>query len=98
MSFFVINYMQLLHSVNLKDSHSLLHINIFRNKVFNITFLIGISLVTLVAILRPLQIVFGLCQLNFVQWLIVFIASFSIIPIVEVCKKLITIITFERIK
>ena len=98
MSFFVINYMQLLHSVNLKDSHSLLHINIFRNKVFNITFLIGISLVTLVAILRPLQIVFGLGQLNFIQWLIVFVASFSIIPIVEVCKKLITIITFERIK
>lgn len=98
MSFFVINYMQLLHSINLKDSHSLLHINIFGNKVFNITFFIGISLVTLVAVLRPLQIVFGLCSLNFIQWLIVITASISIIPIVEVCKKLLSIIILERIK
>ena len=98
MCFFVINYMQLLHSVNLKDSHSLLHINIFRNRVFNITFLIGISLVTMVALIKPLQIVFGLTSLNFVQWLIVGVSSISIIPIVEICKKLLSILIPERIK
>ena len=98
MCFFVINYMQLLHSINLKDSHSLFRINIFRNKVFNITFVIGVTLVTLVAIFRPLQIALGLTRLNLASWIIVAIASFSIIPIVEICKKLISLLTFERIK
>lgn len=98
MCFFVINYMQLIHSINLKTNHSLKHINIFKNKTFNITFIIGMLLVTMVALLKPLHLVFGLCSLSLTQWTIVAIASVSIIPFVEICKKILNLILVERIK
>ena len=98
MCFFVINYMQLIHSINLKTNHSLKHINILKNKTFNITFVIGIMLVTMVALIKPLHLVFGLCSLTLNQWIIVAIASVSIIPFVEICKKILNLILVERIK
>ena len=98
MCFFVINYMQLIHSFNLKTNHSLRHINIFKNKIFLLTFLVGMAFVSIVAFVKPLHIVFGLCSLSSVQWAIVFIASISIIPLVEICKKVLNLILVERIK
>lgn len=98
MVFFVINYMQLLHSINLKTNHSIKNINLLKNKTFNITFVVGMLLITLVAVCPWLLKVFGLVSLSFNQWLIVIVASVSIIPIVEVCKKILSLIIPERIK
>ena len=98
MCFFVINYMQLIHSFNLKTNHSLRHINIFKNKIFLLTFLVGMAFVSIVAFVKPLHIVFGLCSLTTIQWVIVFIASILIIPLVEICKKILNLILVERIK
>lgn len=98
MVFFVINYMQIIHSINLKTNNSLKSVNLLNNKIFNITFLIGMLLITSVAVVPSFRIMLGLVSLNTEQWVIVFIASISIIPIVEICKKILRMITYERIK
>ena len=86
MAFFVINIMQLLHAVNLKSKQSIFKTKIFANKVFNYSFLIALSLVLLVAFIPPLSAAFGLCSLNFVQWLLVVGFSISNIIFVEISK------------
>ncbi|MGN1212686.1 MAG: calcium-translocating P-type ATPase, PMCA-type [Christensenellales bacterium] len=98
MAFLTINIMQLLHAINLKTRHSIFKVNIFKNKLFNISFLAGMALVVLVGLLPPLQTLFELANLNFVQWLIVIAFSVSIIPIVEFAKFLVRKFGTERIK
>ena len=98
MAFLTINIMQLLHAINLKTRHSIFKVNIFKNKLFNISFLAGMALVVLVGLLPPLQTLFELAKLNFVQWLIVVAFSVSIIPIVEFAKFLVRKFGTERIK
>ena len=86
MAFFCINIMQLLHAVNLKTSHSIFKTNLFKNKLFNISFVLSIVLILMVALITPLSAAFGLALLGCKQWLLVLLFSFSIIPLVEVAK------------
>lgn len=98
MIFFTINLIQLFHSVNLKTSHSITTINIFKNKVFNFSFFIGIGLTCLVAFVPFLNTIFRITRLNFFQWSIVIICSVSIIPLVELAKWIVGKIKIERIR
>lgn len=86
MSFLTICLMQILHAVNCKTNRSLLTINIFSNKVFNISFIALLFLILSVGLLPTLQSAFSLVPLNGFQWLIVSCASLSIIPLVELFK------------
>lgn len=98
MAFFCINIMQLLHAVNLKTRHSLFKVNIFKNKLFNLSMIIGLALIALVAFVAPLRTIFGLASLNLTQWLITLAFSVAIIPIVEIAKWLFRKFGTERIK
>ena len=98
LAFFCINIMQLLHAVNLKTSHSIFKTNIFRNKLFNLSFILSIVLILLVAFVSPLSTAFGLVALNGNQWLLVIAFSISIIPLVEIAKLIAKKFESERIK
>lgn len=98
MVFFTINLIQIFHSFNLKTNHSLTKINIFKNKVFNLSVLASLVLVALVGFVPFLSGVFGLVALTWQQWLIVLGGSFLIIPLVELSKFLVYKLKIERVK
>lgn len=86
MTFITICLMQILHAVNCKTNKSLLSINIFSNKTFNISFIALLILILSVGLLPPLQIAFSIVPLTLTQWLLVSVSSISIIPLVELFK------------
>lgn len=98
LAFFCINIMQLFHAVNLKTSHSIFKTNIFANKMFNLSFVLSIGLILLVAFVKPLSLAFGLVALNSFQWLLVITFSIAIIPLVEIAKFCSKKFTKQRIK
>lgn len=98
LAFFVINIMQLLHALNLKSKQSIFKTNLLANKVFTYSFLAGMTLVVLVATIPFLRNAFGLCTLNFVQWVLVLAFSFSIVLFVEIVKVVSKKFVKHRIK
>lgn len=86
MIFFVIVFMQLLHSVNCKTNQSILGKNLLDNKTFNICFVLSLGISLLVAICPVFYTIFNLEFLNIHQWIMVALASFAIIPLCEVIK------------
>ena len=86
MTFFTIVFMQLLHSVNCKTNQSILGKNLLENKTFNICFVVSFGISLLVAICPIFYTIFELEFLNIHQWIMVAIASISIIPLCEVVK------------
>lgn len=86
MTFFVIVFMQLLHSVNCKTNQSILGKNLLDNKTFNVCFVVSFGISLLVAICPAFYTIFKLEFLNVHQWVMVAIASISIIPLCEVVK------------
>ncbi len=89
-TFITICIMQLLHAVNCKTEHSLLSINIFKNKFFNISFVALFSLTLAIYFVSPLAAVFNLTQtLTPAMWIIIALTSISIIPLTELGKLII---------
>ncbi len=86
MSFLCINIMQLLHAINLKFNGSIFNKNLFKNKLFNLSFIISVLLIVMVAFIPQVSTMFGIVNLDLHQWLIVLCSSFSIIPFVEFTK------------
>ena len=86
MIFFVIVFMQLLHSINCKTNQSILGKNLLDNKTFNICFVLSFGISILVAICPIFYTIFKLEYLNIHQWIMVAIASIAIIPLCEVVK------------
>lgn len=86
MVFIIICLMQIIHAINCKTTQSIFTINIFNNKSFNISFIGLFALIMTVAFVPIFQTAFGIVPLSAFQWLIVTIASISIIPLVEICK------------
>lgn len=86
MTFYVIIYMQLLHSINVKSNKSLFDINIFNNKTFNICFIVTMILNLSVSIFPVFHKVLSLSPLTLRQWMIVIVASVFVIPMVEIVK------------
>lgn len=87
--FLIICYMQIIHAINCKTNKSIFRVNIVNNKAFNISFILLFLCITLVATIPPLQIIFGIVPLSLSGWLVVFAASLSIIPLVELTKIII---------
>lgn len=86
MVFIIICLMQIIHSINCKTTESIFSINIFDNPSFNLSFVSLLVLILSVALVPFLQTAFGIVSLSKLQWLIVTLASLSIIPLVEICK------------
>jgi len=96
MVFALISFMQLFHSVNCKSSKSIFDIKLFNNKTFNISFVATLVLNTLVFTLPLFREVFNISPLNLSQWLIIIIASVSIIPLIEIVKLIINSINKRK--
>ncbi len=88
MVFFTIIFMQTLHSINCKTNNSILTKNLVDNKTFNICFIITMCINLFVACVPFMYTLFGLETLNLSQWVMVIIASISIIPLCELMKLL----------
>lgn len=86
MIFFVIVFMQLLHSVNCKTNQSILGKNLLDNKTFNICFVLSFGISVMVAVCPIFYTIFKLEFLNIHQWVMVAIASVAIIPLCEIVK------------
>jgi len=89
MVFALISFMQLFHSVNCKTNKSIFDIKLYNNKTFNISFFATLALNTLVFTLPIFRDVFNISPLSLHQWIIVLIASISIIPLIEIAKLII---------
>lgn len=86
MVFFTIVFMQLLHSINCKTNQSIFGKNLLDNKTFNLCFIISFAVSLLVAICPAFYVIFKLEFLNIHQWIMIAIASFSVIPSCEIVK------------
>ena len=89
MSFLTICLMQIIHAINCKTEKSIFKINIFNNKFFNLSFLFLLALIISVYCIPSAAALFNLTRLTFKQWLSIIITSISIIPLVEIGKKII---------
>ena len=86
MSFLTICFMQVIHSINCKSEKSIFKINIFKNKVFNFSFVLLIALILAVYFCPPIAWIFSVTPLTLTQWLYIVITSIMIIPAVELGK------------
>jgi len=87
MSFATLGLMQLFHAFNVKSVHqSLFKVGIFRNKAFNWAILLSFVLMMGIIIIPGLNDIFKVAHLDAYQWGIVILASFAIIPVVEIVK------------
>lgn len=86
MAFLTLNFIQLFHMYNVHSSKSIFKDSAFKNKFINISFLCEIGLFILIAFVPFLSNILGMTPLNTLEWFIVFLASFLIVPICEVVK------------
>ena len=90
MAFATLGLIQLTHSLNVRSNTK----SLFRIGVFTNLYLIGAIVIAaifqLIVIVVPyFNGIFKVVQLNAIQWMIVFTASFAIIPVVEVAKLIV---------
>ncbi|CAM4001389.1 calcium-translocating P-type ATPase, PMCA-type [Catellicoccus marimammalium] len=87
MTFATLGLLQLFHAFNVKSIHgSIFKIGIFRNKAFNWAILLSFVLLAITIVVPGFNQLFHVAHLDAYQWMIVLIASISIIPIVEIVK------------
>ena len=87
MAFISIGLLELIHSFNIKSEKSIFKTNIFENKFLIGSFLLGIVVQLIVAIIPQLAEIFKLVPLNQTQWIITLAISILPIPIMELQKK-----------
>ncbi|MBL1230418.1 cation-translocating P-type ATPase [Enterococcus sp. BWB1-3] len=87
MAFAALGLIQLLHAFNVKSIHeSIFTVGLFKNKTFNWALLISALLLTATIVVPGFNDLFRVTTLDPYQWMIVVLASVSIIPIVEIVK------------
>ena len=89
MAFVTISTAQLFHAYNCRSTKSIFSKNIFKNKLLNSSFIVGILLEVAVIYSDGLNDVFSLKKLAINELLIAVGIAFSIIIIVEIYKKII---------
>lgn len=86
MSFLVLGISQMFHIINVRHNHSIFVSKVFTNWLFWTTLAVALVLNVLIVSIAPVAEVFGLVPLTFLQWLIVFGVSMSIVPVMEIYK------------
>ena len=87
MTFFVLSFLELFHSFNIRsDRSSAFGKGFFANRLLFVTVLAGVGVNILLCMFAPLRAAFGIVSLNGAQWGIVFGASLSIVPAAEIYK------------
>ena len=91
MAFITLAFIQLFHAYNMRSqTHSIFNKNLFKNKMMNISFLVGAALMVLVVYIDPLTgaDIFGTVAISWEDWLISMACAIGIIPIVELQKAI----------
>lgn len=86
MAFISLNITQIIHMYNVRTNKSIFTTNPFKNKLLNISFVVGALLTVLICTVPFLESIFKLSDLNIIQWLITIGLSLCIIPLVEIGK------------
>ena len=87
MTFFVISFAELFHSLNVRsEKFSLFKTGVFSNKPLIITIVCGVVVNVVVSVLPVLQTALGITSLSLKQWVVVFCVSLAIVPFGEVYK------------
>ena len=87
MSYVTLGLIQLFHAFNVKSVHqSLFKVGAFRNRIFNYAVILSFVLLASTVVVPGLNDLFRVAHLDWYQWAVIFGASLSIIPIVEIVK------------
>lgn len=88
MAFLCLGMLELVHSFNLKSESSILNKKLFNNIYLIGAFILGCLLQFVVVIIHPIASIFGLVQLEGVQFTYVIIISILPVIVIEVFKKI----------
>ncbi len=98
LTFLTISFLELFQAFNIRsERQSLFRCGIFSNKILLVTVLVAI-LINVLLVVSPLAAAFGLVKLTAVQWLTVFGVSLSIIPVGELYKLALRLVTRRKRK
>ncbi len=91
MAFITLSFIQLFHAYNMRSqTHTIFNKKLFKNKMMNISFIVGAILMVLAVNLDswiPGEIeIFGTTQINAVDWVICIACAFAIVPAIEIQK------------
>lgn len=87
MVFLTLGFIQLFHSYNMRSANrTVVHKDLFTNKVLNLSFLLGAVLLLAVVLIPGLNAWFGAVTLDWKQWLIALGCAIAIVPFVEIQK------------
>ncbi len=87
MSFATLGLIQLFHAFNVKSIHqSIFKVGAFKSKTFNLSILLSFVLLAAVIMIPGLNRIFHVSHLDLYQWIMVLIASVSVVIIVEIVK------------
>ncbi len=85
-AFAVLSLSQIFYLITVRTKRSIFKVSPFYNKLFWITLTLSILITICVISLSPIAFVFGFTSLSVIQWLMVFVLSVSIIPVMEIYK------------
>ena len=87
MAFLSIGFLELIHSVNVKNDKSIFESGLFENKYLVGSVVLGVFVQTIVVIIPTFARIFELVPLNLTQWIITIAISLLPIPVIELQKK-----------
>ncbi|HKL93878.1 MAG TPA: calcium-translocating P-type ATPase, PMCA-type [Clostridia bacterium] len=89
MAFITLSFIQLFHAYNMRSqTHSIINKKFFKNKMMNISFIVGVALMIFALNIDTWSGVeiFGTTKLNWQDWVISLACAIAIIPMVELQK------------
>ena len=96
MAFAVLSISQLVHAFNMRSEHSVFRAGLFKNPYLVLSLIAGLMLEVSVISIPKLAVIFGVVPLGFVGWGIVVALSVMPLVIVELQKKVTSLIHIDR--
>jgi len=87
MAFIILSLTQVIHSFNMRSTHSLFTIKPFSNRNLNYAAAISTALVALVVFIPPIAAIFGLTQLSAGMYVGALLLAFVPVPVLEMSKR-----------
>ena len=93
-TFFVLSFLELFHSFNIRSERdSAFGKGFFGNKIMFLTLFIGIAVNVLLCVVPVLRAAFGITALTAGQWAFVCVCSVAIVPIGEMYKLIVKLVS-----
>lgn len=96
MAFAVLSISQLVHAFNMRSEHSVFRAGLFKNPYLVLSLIAGLMLEVSVISIPKLAVIFGVVPLGFIGWGIVVALSIMPLVIVELQKKVTSLIHIDR--